>query len=76
MIKSIIVKSSTTKWVNNHIDSFVIEVSVAFQSVRKISVGLLMGVSSTYASQYDFGKLISLDCGSFGSPSFAKKTSD
>jgi hypothetical protein len=51
-------------------------VSVAFEGVCKMYVGLLTGVNSTYGSRNDFGKLTSLDYGSFGLPLFAKKTSD
>jgi hypothetical protein len=51
-------------------------VFVAFEGVHEMSVGLLTSVNSIYGSRDDFGKLTSLDFGSFGSPLSTKKASD
>jgi hypothetical protein len=46
------------------------------EGVREMSIGFSMGVNSTHGSQDDYGQLVGLDYGSFGLPSFAKKTDD
>jgi len=60
----------------DHIESFIIEVFIALEGVRKISVGFLKNVNSTCGSWDDYWQLISLDYGSFGLPSSTKKTHD
>ncbi len=60
----------------NHIESFVIEVYVAFESVCEMSIGFSMSVNSTCGSRDDCGKLTDPDYGSFRSPSSAKKADD
>ncbi len=46
------------KWEMNkqdHIESFVIEVSIAIEGAREMSIGFLTSVNSTCGSQYDYG---------------------
>ncbi len=50
--------------------------SLAFEGVHEMSIGLSTSVNSTCGSQDDYGKLTGLDCGSFGSPLFVKKFDD
>ncbi len=60
----------------DYIESFVIEASIAHEGDHKMFVGFSMGVNSTCGSRDDYGQLVGLDYGSFGSPSFVEKIDD
>ncbi len=60
----------------DHIESFVVEVSIVVEGVHKMSIGFLMGVNSTCGSRDDYGQLTNPNYGSFGLPSSTEKAND